>query len=225
MRSFSLVTPRGGEREMQIRWMVDDGSEVKEGERLVEFDAARLIQTIEERRLKLRQAENDRESRGAPRPPRPSASAWPSTRRRSRPRRRASTRWCPPSCARVDWRKFQATWLEKKAALDKAPARARRVRDHVSTPTSRARGPPRRKRCATWRRRRMALLGHVARGAEGRHLPGRQLLAVGPRGPAQAPAGRHRLERLSRRHDPRPLRDGDPGAARRGRLRAGRPPA
>ena len=62
VRSVSLVTPRG-EGELQIRWMVEDGSEVKEGERLVEFDAARLIQTIEERRLKLRQAENDRESR------------------------------------------------------------------------------------------------------------------------------------------------------------------
>jgi hypothetical protein len=62
VRSVSLNTPRG-EGELQIRWMVDDGSEVKEGDRLVEFDAARLIQTIEERRLKLRQAENDRESR------------------------------------------------------------------------------------------------------------------------------------------------------------------
>jgi multidrug efflux pump subunit AcrA (membrane-fusion protein) len=64
VRSYTLTTPRGGERELQIRWMVDDGSEVKQGERLVEFDAARLIQTIEERRLKLRQAENDREARG-----------------------------------------------------------------------------------------------------------------------------------------------------------------
>ena len=26
VRSFPLVTPRGGEREMQIRWMVDDGT-------------------------------------------------------------------------------------------------------------------------------------------------------------------------------------------------------
>jgi multidrug efflux pump subunit AcrA (membrane-fusion protein) len=42
VRSVSLVTPRG-EGELQIRWMVEDGSEVKEGERLVEFDAARTI--------------------------------------------------------------------------------------------------------------------------------------------------------------------------------------
>jgi multidrug efflux pump subunit AcrA (membrane-fusion protein) len=63
VRSFTLATPRGGERELQIRWMVDDGADVKQGERLVEFDAARLIQTIEERRLKLRQAQNDREAR------------------------------------------------------------------------------------------------------------------------------------------------------------------
>ena len=62
VRSVSINTPRS-ESELQIRWMVEDGSDVKEGDRLVEFDATRLIQTIEERRLKLRQAENDRESR------------------------------------------------------------------------------------------------------------------------------------------------------------------
>lgn len=61
-RSEFLVAPRG-EGEVQIRWMVDDGTDVAEGERVVEFDATRLIQNIEERRLKLRQAENERESR------------------------------------------------------------------------------------------------------------------------------------------------------------------
>jgi multidrug efflux pump subunit AcrA (membrane-fusion protein) len=62
VRSESLVTPRG-EGELQIRWLAEDGAEVKEGERLAEFDPTRLIQTIEERRLRLRQAEIDVESR------------------------------------------------------------------------------------------------------------------------------------------------------------------
>jgi HlyD family secretion protein len=121
VRSFSLVTPRGGEREMQIRWMVDDGSEVKEGERLVEFDAARLIQTIEERRLKLRQAENDRESRER------SAAAEAERKRVAVDKAEVEAEKARIDAvvpaelrAAVDWRKFQATWLEKKAALDKA---------------------------------------------------------------------------------------------------------
>jgi len=61
-RSESLVTPRG-EGELQIRWMAEDGAEVKAGERVIELDPTRLVQTIEERRLRLRQAEIDRESK------------------------------------------------------------------------------------------------------------------------------------------------------------------
>jgi multidrug efflux pump subunit AcrA (membrane-fusion protein) len=121
VRSFPLVTPRGGERELQIRFMVDDGSEVKEGERLVEFDAARLIQTIEERRLKLRQAENDRESRER------SAAAEAERKRVAVDKAEVEAEKARIDAvvpaelrAAVEWRKFQATWLEKKAALDKA---------------------------------------------------------------------------------------------------------
>ena len=121
VRSFSLTTPRGGEREMQIRWMVEDGAEVKEGERLVEFDAARLIQTIEERRLKLRQAENERESRER-------QAAAEAERKRvavdkaevEAAKARIDADVPPELRAAVEYRRFQATWLEKKAALDKA---------------------------------------------------------------------------------------------------------
>ena len=121
VRSFALATPRGGEREMQIRWMVDDGAEVKQGERLVEFDAARLIQTIEERRLKLRQAEIDRESRER------GATAEAERKRVAvdkaeveADKARLDAAVPAELRAAVEWRKFQATWQEKKAALDKA---------------------------------------------------------------------------------------------------------
>ena len=120
VRSVSLVTPRG-EGELQIRWMVEDGSEVQEGERLVEFDAARLIQTIEERRLKLRQAENDRESRER------SAAAEAERKRVAVDKaeveaEKARIDAVVPRELRpaVEWRKFQATWQERKAALEKA---------------------------------------------------------------------------------------------------------
>jgi HlyD family secretion protein len=121
VRSYTLAAPRGAANELQIRWMVDDGSEVKQGERLVEFDAARLIQTIEERRLKLRQAENDREARER------SATAE-SERKRvgvdkaevEAEKARIDAAVPAELRAAVEWRKFQATWQEKKAALDKA---------------------------------------------------------------------------------------------------------
>jgi hypothetical protein len=120
VRSISLNTPRG-EGELQIRWMAEDGSDVEEGDRLVEFDAARLIQTIEERRLKLRQAENDRESRER------SAAAETERKRVAVDKaeveaEKARIDAVVPRELRpaVEWRKFQATWQERKAALEKA---------------------------------------------------------------------------------------------------------
>jgi multidrug efflux pump subunit AcrA (membrane-fusion protein) len=120
VRSYSLVTPRG-EGELQIRWMVEDGAEVKEGERLVEFDASRLIQTIEERRLRLRQAQNDRESRER------SAAAETERKRVAVDKaeieaEKARIDAVVPRELRpaVEWARFQAAWQEKKAALEKA---------------------------------------------------------------------------------------------------------
>jgi len=101
--------------------MVDDGAEVKQGERLVEFDASRLIQSIEERRLKLRQAENERESR--------ERTAIAETERKrvavdkaqvEADKARIDAVVPAELRAAVEWRKFQAAWQEKKAALDKA---------------------------------------------------------------------------------------------------------
>lgn len=121
VRSFSLAAPRGGERELQIRWMVEDGAEVAAGDRLVEFDAARLIQTIEERRLKLRQAENERESRersGAAEAERKRVAVDKAEVEAAKARIDAEV---PAELrAEVEYRKLQAAWLEKKAALDKA---------------------------------------------------------------------------------------------------------
>jgi HlyD family secretion protein len=120
VRSISLVTPRS-EGEVQIRWMVEDGSEVQEGGRVVELDASRLIQTIEERRLKLRQAENDRESRersGAAETERKRVAVEKAEVEAEKARIDAVVpRELRPA---VEWRKFQATWQERKAALEKA---------------------------------------------------------------------------------------------------------
>ncbi len=60
--SDSLVIPRA-DGDLQIRWLAEDGTDVQRGERLVELDPTRIVQAIEDRRLRLRQAEIDVESR------------------------------------------------------------------------------------------------------------------------------------------------------------------
>jgi multidrug resistance efflux pump len=120
VRSVSLVTPRG-EGEMQIRWMAEDGSEVAEGDRVVELDASRLIQTIEDRRLKLRQSAIDRESRER------TVAAEAEKRRVAVEKAEVEGEMARLDAAvpkdlrpAVEWSRMQATRQEKEAALEKA---------------------------------------------------------------------------------------------------------
>lgn len=120
VRSVSLVTPRS-EGELQIRWMAEDGTEVQEGDRVIEFDAARLIQAMEERRLKLRQAEIERTSRET-------TTAAEADRKRVAVEKaeieaqKARVDAAVPRDLRpaVEWRKMQAAVKEKQAAVEKA---------------------------------------------------------------------------------------------------------
>jgi len=119
VRQASIVAPRG--EALQIRWMAEDGTDVKEGERVIEFDAARLIQSIEELRLKVRQAENERESRAR------AVVAEGDTKRVAVEKadieaKKARIDAAVPRELRpaVEWAKFQATSAEKEAALQKA---------------------------------------------------------------------------------------------------------
>jgi multidrug efflux pump subunit AcrA (membrane-fusion protein) len=119
VRASSIVTPRGN--ELQIRWMVEDGTEVKEGERVIEFDASRLIQSIDEQRLRLQEAENARTSQER-------------TLVAEGDRRRVAVEKAEVECekaridaavpkelrAAIEWRRVQGAFDEKKAALEKA---------------------------------------------------------------------------------------------------------
>jgi len=62
VRSESLTAPRSEGGRQQLRWLAEDGTEVKQGERVAELDPTNLIQRLEERRLRLSQAELSRES-------------------------------------------------------------------------------------------------------------------------------------------------------------------
>jgi HlyD family secretion protein len=57
LRSFEVQTPLTEAYQLQIRWLAEDGAEVGEGEALVEFDSTALVQTLEDKRLQLSQAE------------------------------------------------------------------------------------------------------------------------------------------------------------------------
>lgn len=55
--AIELMTPRTDSWEMTIRWMAEDGAEVKAGERVVELDNSAIASQLEQKKLLLRQAE------------------------------------------------------------------------------------------------------------------------------------------------------------------------
>ena len=119
VRSVSIVTPRGD--GLQIRWMVEDGTEVKEGERVLEFDASRLIESIEEQRLRMRQAENARESQERTLVAEGDRKRVAVEKAEVEAEKARIDAEVPKALrAAVDWRKMQSTYQEKKTALEKA---------------------------------------------------------------------------------------------------------
>jgi multidrug resistance efflux pump len=101
--------------------MAEDGTDVAAGAQVMEFDSSRVIQNIEERRLRLRQAENERES---------SARTLVAEGDRKRvavdkadvEAEKAAVDAAVPRELRstVEWRKMQALLLEKRSELSKA---------------------------------------------------------------------------------------------------------
>jgi multidrug efflux pump subunit AcrA (membrane-fusion protein) len=120
VRSEAVVVPRSDDG-LQIRWMVEDGSEVRKGDRIVEFDSARLLQRIEEQRLRFRQAENERESRER-------VLLAEADRKRvavekaeiEAEKARIDAEVPRELRAAVEWRRMQGAYQEKRAALEKA---------------------------------------------------------------------------------------------------------
>jgi multidrug resistance efflux pump len=119
VRSSSIVSPRGD--ELQIRWMVEDGTEVKEGERVIEFDASRLIQSIEEQRLRLRQAENARESQERTLVAEGDKKRVAVEKAEVEVEKARIDADVPKEYrSAVDWRKMRATYQQAKAVFEKA---------------------------------------------------------------------------------------------------------
>jgi multidrug resistance efflux pump len=119
VRSSSIVSPRGD--ELQIRWMVEDGTDVKEGERVIEFDASRLIQSIDEQRLRLRQAENARESQERTLVAEGDKKRVAVEKAEVEVEKARIDADVPKEYrSAVEWRKMQTTYQQAKAVLEKA---------------------------------------------------------------------------------------------------------
>jgi multidrug efflux pump subunit AcrA (membrane-fusion protein) len=57
--SENLVVPRTPTWMISVRWLVEDGTTVKKGDRLVEFDSSALAGTLEDKRLAVVRAEGE----------------------------------------------------------------------------------------------------------------------------------------------------------------------
>lgn len=56
--AYELVAPQAGVRPLEVRWLAQEGAEVRQGERLIEFDNASLVSSLEDRRASVLQAAN-----------------------------------------------------------------------------------------------------------------------------------------------------------------------
>lgn len=64
-RAVDLVVPRTPTWRLQVRWLAEDGTEVDAGERVVEFDSTEFSGDLEERKLSLREKQNELERQRA----------------------------------------------------------------------------------------------------------------------------------------------------------------
>lgn len=123
LRSVPIATPRFEGGGVQIKWLAEDGAEVREGDRVVEFDSTRVLASLEERRTRLRQVQIEIEEK------KPSLEAEQARRQAAVEEaeievQKAALEAAVPRELRslAEWRKKQAALLEKRVALTKAQA-------------------------------------------------------------------------------------------------------
>jgi multidrug efflux pump subunit AcrA (membrane-fusion protein) len=122
VKSLDLVTPRSESWRLQIKWLVEDGTDAKEGDPIVEFDNTSVAQTIEEKRLTRIQSEIDLESRQA------SLSADGDEKRFAVERARLAAEKAKADAAVPQDLMSRREWQEKQAALREADASLEKAR-------------------------------------------------------------------------------------------------
>jgi HlyD family secretion protein len=121
VRSDELGVPRTETGQVQITWMAEDGAEVKQGDRVLEFEGTSVQAQLEERRNRLKQAEIERESRErALEAEREQKMAAVDKAVVEADKARIDAAVPKELRSTLDWRKMQAALKEKEAALEKA---------------------------------------------------------------------------------------------------------
>ena len=121
VRSLDLTTPATDTWELQIKWLAENGADVRAGDRVIEFDNTAVRQSLEERRLKAIQTRLERESKEG------SLAAEAERKRAARQKAEVEVEKARLDAdvpvelrARAEWYKMQVALREKQTALDKA---------------------------------------------------------------------------------------------------------
>jgi multidrug resistance efflux pump len=114
VRTRELTAPRVEGDRCQIRWMAEDGSEVAEGETVVELDNAQVAQSLEEKRLRLAQARIALEGRQS------SLAAEIAQKRLERDKARVEAEKAAIEAAVPEELRSRKEWHEKQQALRSA---------------------------------------------------------------------------------------------------------
>ncbi len=121
VRSDDIAVPRTENVQVQITWLADDGADVAEGDRVVEFEATSAQATLEERRAKQRQAEIERETRErALEAEREQKHAAVDKAKVEADKARIDAAVPKELRSSLEWTKMQAALHEKDAAFEKA---------------------------------------------------------------------------------------------------------
>jgi RND family efflux transporter MFP subunit len=115
VRSIELTVPRADSGQ-QIKWLAEDGADVRAGDHVVEFDNTHVAQRIEDLRLKARQAGIERESRER------SLAAEAEKKRVGVEKAEIERELAQVEAAVPAEVRSRAEWLEKEAALGQAEA-------------------------------------------------------------------------------------------------------
>jgi RND family efflux transporter MFP subunit len=115
VRSIELTVPRS-DAGQQIKWLAEDGAEVRKGDHVVEFDNTQVVQRIEDLRLKARQAGIERESKER------SLAAEEEKRRVAVEKAQIEHELAGVEAAVPAEVRSRAEWLEKQAAMRQAEA-------------------------------------------------------------------------------------------------------
>jgi hypothetical protein len=121
VRSVEIGVPRTEGGQVQITWMAEDGAEVKQGDRVLEFEGGSVQASLEERRNRLKQAEIERESRERSlEAEREQKLAVVDKALVEADKARIDAAVPKELRSTLEWRKLQAALKEKEAALEKA---------------------------------------------------------------------------------------------------------